>query len=161
MAHVVAHLVAVVGLCGGSLVLHAVVLGPHRDGLRVHAVFEVSHSSFRRRHGLVMVLLPDIGRLAVAARPCDRPLDVFRADPRWIVADVYEVVLPVQPHVTDMRLGSQGSLYGVGASSAVHAPELEGAVAWGGIVGIGLRRGFWVNTTHRGYSSRTLRPLRL
>ena len=104
---------------------------------------------------------PDLGRLAVAARLCDRPLDAFRADPRWIVADVYEVVLPVQPHVGYVRLGSQGSHYGVGAASAVHAPELEGAVARGGIVGIGLCGGFWINTTHRAYSSRTLRPLRL
>jgi hypothetical protein len=51
---------------------------------------------------------------------------------------VHEVVLPVQPHVGYVRLGAQGSLYGVGAASAVYAPELEGAVARGGIVGIGL-----------------------
>src|SRR4051794_32164856 len=129
VAYIVARMAAVVGLGGRSLILHPVVLGPHRDGLRVHAVFEVSHPPLGRRHGLVVVLLPDPGRLAVAAGLCDRPLDHFRADPGWIVAYEYEVVLPVQPHVGYVRQGSQGSHYGVGAASAVHAPELEGAVA--------------------------------
>ena len=128
VGHVVAHMVAVVRMVWrGSLVLHPVVLGPHRDGLRVHAVFEVLHSPLGRRHGLVVVLLLDLGRLAVAARLRDHLLDIFRADPRWVVADVDEVVLPVQPHVGDVRLLSQGSLDGVGAAQAVHAPELERA----------------------------------
>ena len=105
-----------------DLVLHPVVLGPHRDGLRIHAVSEVLHPPLGRRHGLVVVLLPDLGRLAVAARLCDHLLDVFRADPRGIVADVDEVVLPVQPDVGDVRLLSQGSLDGIGAASGSARP---------------------------------------
>src|SRR5215211_4031909 len=161
VAHMVACVAAVVGLGGGSLVLHAVVLGPHRDGLRVYAVFDVSHPPLGRRHGRVVMPLPDLGRLAVATGLRNRPLDVFRADPRRVVADVHEIVLPVKPHVGYVRLGSQGSLHGVGAAPAVHAPEPEGPVARGGIVGAGLWRGIWINTAHRDYSSRTLRPLRL
>ena len=43
VGHVVVHVVAVIGMGGRHLVLHPVVLGPHRDGLRVHAVPEVLH----------------------------------------------------------------------------------------------------------------------
>ena len=51
-----------------------------------------------------MVLLLDLGRLAVAARLRDHLLDIFRADPRGVVADVDDVVLPVQLNIGDVRL---------------------------------------------------------
>jgi hypothetical protein len=50
-----------------------------------------------------MVFL-DLSRLAVAARLRDDLLDAFRADVRGVVADVDDVVLPVQPDIGDMRL---------------------------------------------------------
>ena len=68
VGHVVAHVVAVIRMGGRHLVLHPVVLGPHRDGLRIHAVPEVLHPPLRRRHGLVVVLVLDLGRLCSRSR---------------------------------------------------------------------------------------------
>src|SRR5215217_9057827 len=151
--------VAMIGMGSGHLVLHPVVLGAHRDGLRIHAVAEVLHAPLRWRHGLVMVLLPDLSRLAVTASLCDHLLDIFRADVRGIVADVDDVALPVQVDIGEVWLLSQGPLHGTGTAQAVHATELERAVARGGMVDISLRRGLLITTGHRGYSSRTLRSL--
>ena len=89
------HVVAVIGMGSGHLVLHPVVLGAHRDGLRIHAVAEVLHPPLWGRHGLMVVLLLDLGRAAVAAGLRDHLLDIFRANLRGVVADVDDVVLPV------------------------------------------------------------------
>src|SRR5215208_8364607 len=153
-------MVAVVRMGIRHLVLHPVVLCAHRDGLRIHTVREVLHPLLWRRHGLMVVLLfPDLSRLAVASRLCDHLLDIFRADVRGIVAHVDEVVLPVQLYLGDMWLLPQDPFDGTGAAKAVHAPELERAVARGGMVDISLRRGLWITTGHRGYSFRMLRSL--
>jgi hypothetical protein len=154
----VAHVVAMIGMGSRHLILHTIVLGAHRDGLRIHPVADVLHPPLGGRHGLVMVLL-DLSRLAVASRLCDHLLDIFRADVRGIVADVDEVVLPVQSNIGDVWLLSQGPLNGTGAAQFVNATEFERAVARGGMVDISLRCGLWITTGHRGYSSRTLRSL--
>jgi hypothetical protein len=96
--------VAVIRMSSGHLILHPVVLRPHRDGLRIHAVPDVLHPPLWRSHGLVVVLLLDLGRLAIAAGLRDHLLDIFRADPRGVVADVDDVVLPVQPNLGDVWL---------------------------------------------------------
>jgi|SRR5215217_7860516 hypothetical protein len=107
----------------------------------------------------MVLLLPDLSRLAVASRLRDHLLDIFRADLGGIVADVDEVVLPVQVDIADVWLLSKGSLHGTGAAQTVHATELERAVARGGMVDISLRHSLVITTGHRGYSSRTLRSL--
>jgi hypothetical protein len=50
------------------------------------------------------VVLLDLSRLAVAACLRDDLLDAFRADVRGVVADVDDVVLPVQLNLGDVWL---------------------------------------------------------
>jgi len=111
----------------GHLVLHPVVLGTHRNGPRIHTVTEMLYPPLWRRHCLVVMILIDLSRLAVAARLCDRVLDIFRADPRRVVTDMDDIVFPVQSDIGNMWLLSQGTLDGARAAQAVHATELEGA----------------------------------
>jgi hypothetical protein len=54
----------------------------------------------------VVVLLLDLDRLAVAAGLRYDLLDLFRGDPRGVVADVDDVVLPIQPNLCDVWLPS-------------------------------------------------------
>jgi hypothetical protein len=140
--------VAMIGMGSGHLVLHPVVLGAHRDGLRIHAVAEVLHAPLRWRHGLVMVLLPDLSRLAVTASLCDHLLDIFRADVRGIVADVDDVALPVQVDIGEVWLFSQGPLHGTGAVQAMNATEFERASSYGNMLVIGCCRGCGVIVGH-------------
>src|SRR5215216_6627640 len=143
-------MVAMIRGCGWHLVLHPVVLGSHRDGLRIYTVAEVLHPPHWRRHGLVVLLL-DLGRLAVAASLRDDLFDVFRADPRRVVADVDHVVLPIEANVGDVRLLSQGSLDGISAAQTVHATELERATSYGNMLVIGCCRSPGVDVGHGGY----------
>src|SRR5215211_2515742 len=143
-------MVAMIRGCGWHLVLHPVVLGSHRDGLRIYTVAEVLHPPHWRRHGLVVLLL-DLGRLAVAASLRDDLFDVFRADPRRVVADVDHVVLPIEANVGDVRLLSQGSLDGTSAAQAVHATELERASSYGNMLVIGCCRSPGVVVGHGRY----------
>jgi hypothetical protein len=71
----VVRVVAMIGMGGRHLVLHPVVLRPHRDGLSIDAVADVLHPPRRWRHGLVVVFL--LGRLAVAASLRNHLLDIF------------------------------------------------------------------------------------
>src|SRR5215203_6522058 len=123
------YVVAMIGMGSRHLVLHPVVLGPHRDGLRIHAMPEVLHPPLRWRHDFVVVLLLDLGGLAVAAGLRDHLLEIFWADPRRVVADVDDVALPVHPNFGDVGLLPQGSLDGTSAAQAVHATELERAIS--------------------------------
>jgi hypothetical protein len=50
----------------------------------------------------MVVLLLDLRRLAVAAGLCDHLLDIFRADPRGVVADADDIVLSVQSNIGDV-----------------------------------------------------------
>jgi len=73
-----------------------------------------------------MVVLPlDLSRLAVAAGLRDHLLDIFRANLGGVVADVDDVVLPVQPDIGNIWLLSKGSLDGTGAVQAMNAAEFE------------------------------------
>jgi hypothetical protein len=51
-----------------------------------------------------MVLLLELGRLAVASGLRDHLLEIFWADPRRVVAHMDEVVLPVQSNIGDVWL---------------------------------------------------------
>jgi hypothetical protein len=97
-------MIAVIRVGGRPLVLHPVVLGPHRDGPHVHAVSEVPVPPLRGRHSLAVVLLLDLGQRAVATGLRDHPLDLFRGDPRGVIADVDEVSLPVEVDLGYARL---------------------------------------------------------
>jgi hypothetical protein len=147
----VVRVVAVISMGSRHLVLHPVVLGAHRDGLCIHAVADVLHPPLRGRHGVVMVLLPDLSRLAVAARLCDHLLDIFQDDVHGIVADVEDVVLPVQVDIGDVCLLSQGPLHGTGTTQAVHATEFERALPHGNMLLIGCCRSPRVVVGHGGY----------
>src|SRR5215204_4774874 len=150
IGHVVVRMVAMIRGCGWHLVLHPVVLGPHRDGLHIYAVAEVLHPPHWRGHGLVVLLL-DLGRLAVAAGLRDDLFDGFRPDPRRVVAHVDHVVLPIEANVGYVRLLSQGSLDSTGAAQAVHATERERATSYGNMLVIGYCRSPGVNIGHDGY----------
>jgi hypothetical protein len=147
----VVRVVAVIRIGSRHLVQHPVVLRPHRDGLRIHAVAEVLHPPLRGRHGLMVVLLLDLGRAAVAAGLCDDLLYIFRADPRGVVADVDGIVIPVQVKLGDVRLLPQGPFDGTGAAQAVHATELERAASHGSMPIIGRCGILGVIVGHGGY----------
>src|SRR5215207_1550707 len=135
---------------GGHLVLHPVVLGSHRNGLRVHAVPDVLHPTLRRRHSLMVVLL-DLGGLAVAAGLRDHPLDIFRANLGGVVADVDDVVLPVKVDIGNTWLLSKDSLDGTGAVQAMNAAEFERGMTRANMVMIGCCRRVGIHIGHGGY----------
>jgi hypothetical protein len=99
----------------------------------------------------MVVLLLDLGRAEVAAGPRDHLLDIFRADTRGVVADVDDVVLPVQLYLGDVWLLPQYPLDGTGAAQAVHATELERAASHGNMLVIGCCRSPRVVVGHGGY----------
>jgi hypothetical protein len=65
---------------------------------------------------MVVLLLLNLGRLAVAACPCNHLLDIFRAYLGGVIADVDGVVLPVEVDMGDVWLLSKGSLDGPSAT---------------------------------------------
>src|SRR5215203_5528320 len=143
-------MIAMVRTCGRHLVLHTVVLCPHRNGLCVHAVPDVLHPTLRRRHGLMVVLL-DLGRLAVTARLRDHLLDIFRVNLGGVVADVDDVVLPVQPDIGNTWLLSKDSLDGTGAVQAMNAAEFERGMSRVDMVMMGCCRSVGIHVGHGGY----------
>src|SRR5215217_3153118 len=145
------YVVAMIGMGSRHLVLHPVVLRPHRDGLRIHAMPEVLHPPLRWRHDFVVVLLLDPGRVAVASGLRDDVLDILLANPRGVVADVDDVVLPVQSNINDVWLLLQGPLNGTGAAKAVHATELERASSYVHMLVIGCCHSPGVVVGHGGY----------
>src|SRR5215210_151353 len=140
-------MVAMICMGSGHLVLHSVVLGSHRNGLCVHAVPYVLHPPLWRRHGL-MVVLPDLSRLAVAAGLYDHMPYIFRVSLRGVVADVDDVVFPVQPDFGDVWLLSQGPLDGTGAAQAVHAAEFERGMSRVDMVMIGCCHSVEIHVGH-------------
>jgi hypothetical protein len=100
---------------------------------------------------MVVLLFPDLSRLAVASRLCDHLLDIFRADTRRVVADVDDVVLPVQLYLGDMWLLPQDPFDGTSAAKAVHATELERALPHGNMLVMGCCRSRGVVVDHGGY----------
>src|SRR5215203_5941575 len=100
----------------GHLVLHPVVLRPHRDGLRIDdAVAEVLPPAFLGWQALgKLTSSPD--RLTLAARVRYNPFDVLSPDLRRVVAGADDVGLPVQADIGDARLSPQGLLDGDGTT---------------------------------------------
>jgi hypothetical protein len=98
---------------------------------------------------VVLILYSD--RHTVAAGVRDHLLDIFRADPRRVVADVDDVVLPVQLYLGYVRLILQGPLDGTGTAQFVNATELERAAAHGNMLVIGCPRSRGVVIGHGGY----------
>jgi hypothetical protein len=81
----------------------------------------------------------------------DDLLDPFRVDVRGIVADVDDVVLPVQPNIGDVWLLSQDPLDGTGATQTVHATERERVRSQASMLMIGCCHSLWIDFGHGGY----------
>jgi hypothetical protein len=100
------------------------VLRPHGDGLRVDAVAEVLPPAFLGWQALGK-LTSSLYRLTLAARVRYDLFDVFSPYLRRVVADVYDVGLPVEADISYVRLSLQGPFDSGGATEAVYAPQLE------------------------------------
>src|SRR5215212_10241570 len=101
----------------GYLILHPVVLRPHRDGLRIDdTVAEVLPPAFLGRQALGKLTSSLYQRTLAARRIRYDPFDVLSPDLCGIVADADDVGLPVQADIGDARLSPQGLLDGDGTT---------------------------------------------
>jgi hypothetical protein len=70
-------------------------------------------------------LISNPDRLTLTARVRYDPFDVFSPDLRGVVADVYDVGVPVEADISYVRLCLQSPFDSSGATEAVHAAQLE------------------------------------